>query len=228
MKALLLAAAAAFLLPAAAQAAPVNWSGPYLGVNLGYGLGHTAIDDQDCIASCSSQNLDPNGVNLGGVAGYNWQHGAAVLGVEADYNYSDAKKEKVTDWPSLHRANINSFGSVRARAGLAVDNTLLYATVGMSIIQQDVAAVSFDSVGGPPDGGFTRNTTRVGLAAGAGAEMAVSDHWRVKMEYLYLSTPGEDDIQTQFGDTCDGGRHYCTFGYTTNVNVIRIGANYAF
>lgn len=225
MKKVLLAAAAALLLPAAAQAAPAfNWSGPYVGVNAGYGLGHVAIDDQDCQVSCSTQNLSPNGLNIGGVLGYNIQHGSAVLGIEGDYNFSDTKRSKVTDWPSIHRGNINSFGSVRARAGLALDNTLVYVTGGMSIIDQDVAAQDFS--GGVLEDGFSKHVTEVGLAVGAGAEMAISDHLRAKLEYMYLATPGDDNVRDQ-GTSCTSNS-YCNFGYSTNLNVIRVGLNYAF
>jgi outer membrane immunogenic protein len=229
VKKIVLAAVAAFLLPVAAQAAPAgayNWSGPYVGLNAGYGLGHVTIDDQDCNISCSSQSLDPSGVTVGGVLGYNLQRGSAVGGIEADYNYFDGKKQKVTDWPSLHRANINSFGTVRARAGLALDNTLLYATAGLAIIDQDVAAEEIHN--GVPTYGFRKSTTKVGLAAGVGAEMGLSQHLRMKMEYLYLATPADDNIHDQFTTGYCSTHTYCNYGYKTEANVVRVGVNYAF
>src|SRR3954469_21077669 len=57
-----------------------SWAGPYLGANLGYGWG--TVDN----------NLaKPSGL-LGGVqAGYNWQSGPLVYGVEGDLQINGAE-----------------------------------------------------------------------------------------------------------------------------------------
>ncbi|HEX7882466.1 MAG TPA: porin family protein, partial [Afipia sp.] len=50
-----------------------SWIGPYIGGNLGYGWGDV-----------SNSGAKPSGV-LGGIqAGYNWQNGAWVAGIEGD------------------------------------------------------------------------------------------------------------------------------------------------
>ena len=72
--------------------APYNWTGFYIGANVGYGLGNVVIDDKDCNLSCSSQTLNPNGFTAGGTIGYNWQYGSTVWGIEGDWNWIDAKK----------------------------------------------------------------------------------------------------------------------------------------
>src|ERR1700733_9352693 len=58
-----------------------NWTGFYFGANGGGGWGH------------SFWNAQPTGVGLsgglaGGTAGYNWQTGKVVLGVEGDVDWS--------------------------------------------------------------------------------------------------------------------------------------------
>src|SRR5262245_35365601 len=118
-----------------------NWSGFYIGINAGYGLAFVTIDDQDCIFSCSSQTLTPNGLTVGGTLGYNWQFGSTVLGIEGDWNWINAKKTFTSfDWPSEHHAEIKPFGTLRARAGLALDRTLVYVTAGVGWLRRSAHA----------------------------------------------------------------------------------------
>jgi outer membrane immunogenic protein len=120
---------------------PFNWSGFYIGINAGYGLANVTIDDQDCNVSCSSQTLTPNGFTVGGTLGYNWQFSSTVLGIEGDWNWINAKKTfNSFDWPSEHHAEVKSFGTLRARAGLAFDRTLVYVTAGVGWLNRDVHA----------------------------------------------------------------------------------------
>src|SRR5271156_3389979 len=50
-----------------------SWAGPYLGANLGYGWG-----------SVDHNPTQPSGFEGGAQAGYNWQSGAIVFGIEGD------------------------------------------------------------------------------------------------------------------------------------------------
>src|SRR5205807_8946281 len=71
-----------------------SWAGPYLGVNIGYSAGKSKTDavfsdatlGAPLFATGSSENL--NGL-IGGVqAGYNWQVGNWVAGIEGDIQMS--------------------------------------------------------------------------------------------------------------------------------------------
>src|SRR5690606_12558926 len=56
---------------------PVNtWSGPYAGVNLGYGFGGSAT------GAAGGTITGASGWMFGGFAGYNWQSGSFVYGLE--------------------------------------------------------------------------------------------------------------------------------------------------
>ncbi len=213
--------------PLAAQAAPAaGWTGPYVGVNAGYGLGNVTIDDQDCNISCSSQSFSPSGFTIGGTAGYNYQMGSAVLGVEGDYNYIDAKHDVVTDWPSHYKVQFKSYGTVRVRAGLAVDRALVYATAGLGIVDRNVLAEQV-SGSAAPSYGFVQNKTAVGVAAGVGTEVAISARIRAKLEYLYIGVPADNNIRDQFNTNCASHTH-CNYGVKSDLNVVRVGVNYAF
>src|SRR5215218_3847713 len=56
-----------------------SWAGPYLGGNLGYAWG-----------SVANNPTKPSGLAGGVQAGYNWQTGPWVFGVEGDINLSGA------------------------------------------------------------------------------------------------------------------------------------------
>jgi outer membrane immunogenic protein len=198
-----------------------SWSGFYVGVNAGYGLASTVIDDQDCNISCSSQTLSKGGFTVGGTGGYNWQMGATVLGIEGDWNWIDSKKSFVSvNWPSLHSAEIKSFGTVRARAGLAVDRTLIYVTGGAAFLDEKVSAIC----PGCSATGFTSDKTQVGIVGGAGVEFAVTDKVTAKLEYLYAAVPSENRIPDAKRPSPD----YNVYGYTSNLQVVRAGLNFHF
>src|SRR5882672_9740960 len=68
--------------PAAAPA--YDWSGFYLGINGGGGWGHSNWD-------ANATGIRTSGELVGGTAGYNWQLGGAVLGVEGDIDWANLK-----------------------------------------------------------------------------------------------------------------------------------------
>src|SRR5258708_24887441 len=112
------AAAAADLVPYSQSTAARGtfWQGPYLGANLGYQWG-----------SVRNAGNDPSGVAGGIQGGYNWQVGQFVFGGETDLQMSDAD-DRFAGW----KFSNPWFGTLRARAGYAMNNILLYGTVGLA------------------------------------------------------------------------------------------------
>src|ERR1700681_2583578 len=83
---------------APAMAAPVtNWSGFYIGGNLGYGWGNGNTDfsflPSPALFEADNTTLGARttGITGGAQAGYNWQMGSLVTGLEADIQGSDIK-----------------------------------------------------------------------------------------------------------------------------------------
>src|SRR5262245_11688032 len=146
----LLAAPSAFAadLPPVLKAPPVappftSWAGPYLGLNVGYGWANdpsvtcTFSDPSPC-SEGTFHAPSPTGV-LGGVqAGYNWQVGTFVLGLEGDISAANIHDDK--NFPSVdpHKAldrtaaQYDWLGTVRGRAGYATGQALFYATGGLA------------------------------------------------------------------------------------------------
>jgi len=95
-------ASAADLAPAPAYTkAPVivdpgyNWSGFYIGGNIGYSWGRSnstlSLIDAGTIVSATNASFDMDGVIGGGQIGYNWQSCKWVYGLEADIQGSGQK-----------------------------------------------------------------------------------------------------------------------------------------
>jgi outer membrane immunogenic protein len=136
-----------------------NWSGPYLGGQLGYQWGNA-----------TNNPARPSGIAGGVRGGYNWQNGSFVFGAEADLNLS-AAQDRFAGW----KFSNPWFGTVRGRGGYAMNNVLLYVTGGLAY------------GGGTVDFGFTSESqTHLGWTIGAGVEVGLTPNWSAKAEYLYV------------------------------------------
>ncbi len=136
-----------------------SWTGPYLGLNLGYQWGYT-----------TNNPTRPWGFGGGLQGGYNWQAGQFVFGGEGDVQISGAD-DTFAPW----KFSNPWFGTLRGRAGVALDNILLYGTAGLALGGMRGEA-----------GGSSESKTHLGWAAGAGIEVGFAPNWSAKVEYLYI------------------------------------------
>src|SRR5208283_3726253 len=67
------------------------------------------------------------------------------------------------------------FGTLRGRAGYAMNNVLLYGTLGIAY-----------GGGKIQSGAFEETNTHFGWTAGGGIEVGLTRNWSVKAEYLYV------------------------------------------
>ena len=165
-----------------------SWMGPYLGANLGYQWGETTHNP-----------TEPSGIAGGVQAGYNFQSGQFVFGGEADIQLS-AAEDTFAPW----KFSNPWFGTVRGRAGFALNNILFYATGGLAYgnLRGEIA-------------GLSENRTALGWTAGLGMEVGLTPNWSARVEYLYI-------------DLAD--RNYSVTGTANGLesNLLRMGVNYRF
>ena len=173
-------------LPATAFAAG-SWQGFYVGAVGGYG----SFDIDFANPATPDQSLD--GGLLGATAGFNFQSGSMVFGVEADWSAANLFL-MVRDGNFLTEdTTISSLGTLRARLGLAMGSTgqfLPFITAGY--IWDDVeggliclAAAGFGlcAVTGPFN---VRSTeTHTGWTYGGGLEYSIDPNWSAKAELLF-------------------------------------------
>ncbi|MBZ9794557.1 outer membrane protein [Mesorhizobium sp. ES1-4] len=225
MRALLLASAMLSVIGAKAFGADAigsapavhDWSGVYVGGHLGYGFGSTdaAYNLPNTPTIRGTQDFDIDGF-LGGVQiGYNYQVNSAVLGIEADISGADIKghsDEINVGGGDVYDTKVDWFGTIRARAGYAFDNTLVYATGGLAF-----GGVENRYLDGPANS-YSEKSTKVGWTIGAGLEQAITDHWSANAEYRYV------DLRDQ---TIDYGPNSNTT-FDNTFSTVRIGMNYKF
>jgi outer membrane immunogenic protein len=114
-----------------------------------------------------------------------------VLGLEGDVSYANLKSSGVVTAlrPCLPgatgcSANLNWFGTGRARLGYADGALLTFVTGGAAVghVQGSTVAAA---CGGTPTCAF--DETRWGWTAGAGVEWNFNATWSAKVEYLYIN-----------------------------------------
>ncbi|PWE28902.1 hypothetical protein DDZ14_18130 [Maritimibacter sp. 55A14] len=178
---------AAILAVGAAQAQEPRsgWSGFHAGVSGGYQAGDFRHDFVPFFGAPPGDS-DPDGVVLGGFAGYSRQVGRLVFGLEADVDFGDVEGSfsNPAGATSSGSADLNWQGSIRARVGLSGElmerPALYYATGGW-------AAGDYDFEGGDAAGTVRGrfSDTANGWTAGVGVELKATDRAALRLEYRY-------------------------------------------
>jgi outer membrane immunogenic protein len=172
-------------LPPVEYSQPFSWSGLYMGVQLGYGSGNTSADSGPASGFNQVYDYKSNGWLGGAHAGYNWQRGNLVYGLEADLEKSGQDGNGVGSRGFDHSTDINWQGSLRGRLGLAYDRTLIYGTAGWAFGDVNVNK-SFASY----------SDVRNGWTAGVGLEHMLTSNISARIEYRYT-----DFGEAKFGST---------------------------
>lgn len=184
-----------------------DWTGPYIGIQGGYGWARMDTDDEDLFQSGNSIDLD--GFFLGGYAGYNVQWNQFVFGIEGDINKSWIDEGFVTGGGFSGSAEIDWFGSLRGRVGHAWDRTLLFATGGIAFASVDVDI---------PIRAGSDSDSPVGWTVGAGLEHAFTENWLGRVEYRYY-----DFGDVTFFPEVDGGANL-----DLTMHTVSVGLSYKF
>jgi outer membrane immunogenic protein len=212
----------------------MNWTGIYVGANLGYSRAKGSIDLFDSSIGVADVSLSQrmSGV-IGGVqVGGNWQTGNAVFGFEADIQGSGQSVSDsaafvavttnpngsltATSMTASHSDRITSFATLRGRLGIATGRWLPYVTGGAAYgtWKSDFTVTGI--------GTANLSNSWYGGVIGGGVEAAVIDNWTVKAEYVYIESAMISN--TPFPTTAPN------FRVNTRIhdNIFRVGANYLF
>ncbi|HEX4410607.1 MAG TPA: outer membrane beta-barrel protein [Xanthobacteraceae bacterium] len=223
-----------------ASAGPVayNWSGAYLGGTVGGDWGHSKstepsapIDPAGGFWEAANHVIDSktNGLISGAEAGYNWQSGAIVYGLEGDLGYMNFKGQQASDIFSgtTETATGGYYGMVRGRLGYSMDRVLVYGTGGLMVADVN-AHVDYPTVITPGDMTITstRTTTQAGWTAGGGLEYALFDGFSVKGEYLHFDLGSQRVIATSINGI--GGPFNFAFDIKNSGDIVRFGFNKKF
>ncbi|WP_280821339.1 outer membrane protein [Pseudaminobacter soli (ex Li et al. 2025)] len=183
--------------------AAYNWSGIYVGGQIGYVAGGKVNHAYDIAQygedSQWNYRLNPKG-GFGGVfGGYNYQlDGGVVLGVEGDLVWGNVKADgaNVSATSFMSNTKLDWIGTARARVGYAFDRFMPYIAGGLSVARFRFGEVNVDHSDFPSTGASTASGTMTGWTIGAGAEYAVTENWTVRGEYRYTQYGKKDFTAT--------------------------------
>jgi outer membrane immunogenic protein len=209
-----------------------NWAGFYIGGNFGslYGRNESELAFAGGVGA-PSFTMVPDGITGGGQIGYNWQAGAWVFGVEADFQGSTAKDDKacvffcVSGLAVVPEQKLTYFGTVRGRIGYSVGATLFYGTGGYAYGE---AKTSITELIAPTVAAVELKHAKGGYTVGAGIESSFNPlnlfgpNWTSKSEYLYINLGRSTETLTA------GPLVGQTFSTKIEEHVFRTGINYHF
>ena len=198
---------------APAVAVVYDWTGYYIGTNLGYSFGRGGTDGNvtgtqnvsvfrtagpTLVSSVNTAlptlpltgRADVNGFTGGGQLGYNWQRERWVFGLEGDIQFSNERGS----------ADVCTVAGCPAGSTVFTRDYKLdwFGTARGRVGFLPAERILLYATGGLAYGGFsgsswtlpadigTWSSTHVGWTVGAGAEAALGSNWSVKFEYLYM------------------------------------------
>ncbi|MGP0061260.1 MAG: outer membrane protein [Beijerinckiaceae bacterium] len=185
-----------------------TWTGLYLGANGGYGIGRGTYGG-------GADFGDQAGGIFGVTAGYNYQSGSLVAGIEADLDFAGIAGTSIPKASTFTSGDTTSVGTLRGRFGYAVDRALFYFTGGYTGANMR-GSLADNSTN--PNLFFNQSNYLNGYVLGLGLEYALTNNVSVKAEYLY-SYYGKANY---FGGTVD------SINAGTNFSTLKAGVNYHF
>lgn len=187
------------------------------GTALSRGIAHQGL--ATTLVSAYGNNIfgkaNGNNSGFGGFIGVNTQWDDVVLGLEGEYTSLGVRAKSTSgalvgtvssgnlidhNLVATARTTIDDYFAFKARAGWAIDRTLLYATLGVAmanVTRQTTLVGSYEEyTAGPPrtsvsgvvavNGAHKQSLSRWGFITGLGAEFAVTDNIILRGEWQYL------------------------------------------
>jgi outer membrane immunogenic protein len=138
-----------------------------------------------------------------------------VGGVETDLQYAAVGNKGASYGTTYYPGGSDAFfGTIRARAGVALDRALVYGTGGFA----------YGDIGGnrgvdPVLGHHSGDEINWGWTIGGGVEYAITNNFKAKVEGLYVDIDTKDNFD-------QGGR--VSVNRDAEFGVLRAGVNYKF
>jgi outer membrane immunogenic protein len=159
-------------------------------------------------------DYEHSGIGYAGglLAGWNYQMDSFVFGIEGDWAFGGTVA--TNDEPGVDTdISFNNIATLRARTGLAFDNTLVYVTGGLAAVDMEFGAFM---VSQQSDSQWV-----YGWTVGGGLEHAFTPNFSGRIEYLYVDLEDSDYSMTD-GNTFDATQSF------NDIHMVRAGLTYNF
>jgi outer membrane immunogenic protein len=213
---------------AAPVAAPIfNWSGCYIGGNVGAGWQRNSVTDVTLVPNFDTGSDTGTGVVGGGQVGCDYQFANSwVIGIQGMYDWAGINgSHRYIGGASSANETLETkmpwFGTLTGRIGYAVmPQAMLYFKGGAAWVRNSYSDVDPVSV-------YTGDAaaTRSGWTIGGGVEYAFQHNWSLFAEYAYVALGNQNAALTY-----SGPGFCCTYTYNekNSLQTIIVGANYRF
>jgi len=204
-----------------------NWSGFYIGGNLGAAWTNGNYSD------AAGNTFNGGGTSTtqfvgGGQVGANYEFwGGAVIGVEGDFewlpntsNTSNTITDAAGNTASL-TANNRWLTTVTGRLGYAFDRVLVYGKGGAAWVGASSPAITINGIPFTSTG-----NSNMGWTAGVGVEWAFAGTWSVRAEYDYVGLQSQSFTIPAGAPGIFGGDTFTS--NNRNINLFLAGLNYKF
>jgi len=199
-----------------------NWSGFYIGGNLGAGWSDISVTDTFGDTFTHTSNAQFVG---GGQVGANYQFmGGAVIGIEADFDWLPNTNNSISGVtpggvPISVSINNRWLTTVTGRLGYAWDRVLVYGKGGGAWVGASNPSIAIGGVAFSP----STSSTNTGWTAGFGVEWAFAGTWSVRAEYDYVGLNNQNF--TVLGGPLLGD---LVSDHNRNLQMFTVGLNYKF
>jgi outer membrane immunogenic protein len=209
-------------------APPYNWSGFYIGGNLGAGFnGNGSLSDTFGSTFSTSTNTQFLG---GGQVGVNYEFwGGVVIGAEAMFDWlpNTTNTINVTNAAAgTAAATINNrwLTTATGKLGYAWDRVLLYGKGGGAWVGANSPGLTTNGV---PASFTSSSTNNFGWTAGVGVEWAFWGNWSARAEYDYIGL--QNQSFTVAGPAAAGSFGGDTINLNNrSIQMVTAGVNYKF
>jgi opacity protein-like surface antigen len=200
-----------------APAPIINWSGFYIGGNIGGAFARGSVSDS---LFQLGDTMSQAGFLGGAQAGFNYQFGSFVVGVEWDFDGTSLNATGPTlvtmigtSWQGS--ANTDWVSTVAARVGMTTGALFVYGKVGGGWAEDSARATNLTT-----GGSLSASNTTDGWLGGIGIEWAFAPNWSTKLEFYYIGLQS----WTLSGPTFAAD----SFTVVRNIEMLKAGINYRF
>ncbi len=204
---------------------PINWTGFYVGGNLGAAWSHLTMTDVGLagVAFSAGGTAGQNFTNSntaffgGGQIGYNYQINQWVVGLEGDLGWMGLHGSTLDPGSASNTmVGINSgwYGDITGRVGVTFDRALIYAKGGWAVYDgKESFSTTAPFTVGNSVGTFS------GWTLGGGVEYMFAPNWSAKLEYQHFDFGNQTFTLTPAG---------WPFREALTVDTVKVGINYLF
>jgi outer membrane immunogenic protein len=149
-----------------------NWDGAYFGLNYGIAWAEARHDFPNFV---STNAFKQTGSLVGGTAGYLWQGGHWVIGLEGDLDWSKVEGKTEVNCPASCFSSLQALATLRSRIGFAWSDYLIYTGIGV--------ASGLLHAGQP---GYDARDWEPGWPIMIGVEGRFAANWSMKLEFVHV------------------------------------------